>query len=399
MKKNKNYVISEGTRKKKASYRLDIAFRTLSDLELCINHAKTELITFLPSRYSRRAYRSMSPIHLNGLLIKEVVQVKYLGYIFEQSGKSTAHVDYCLAKAFTASCELTRILHKLNATDFRVIQLLYSSLVQSQFYGLAIMDAVQAAKALDKSNAFFFRTFVGLPRSVATCFAPAVGLFEWPHLLILRARIRFVERVCNYVNECAVLDGMRFMRWGVLPIQTPFFAYLTSFFVEVSTEPWYKLNYTALFSSHLDVIKRREEDSNLQLVLNKPTLHLTVVLFSGQIPYDFWAALGLFKPAAIRPVISMLAGTARWSCFGRERRSCPFCFQSFYGTHFLTCPQLNAVLCSQNCSLGCLLQLVREGQWVKVVMSLLRVYFLWYDLVGTEALSSALLELRLDGGF
>lgn len=378
--------------------RLNRASLVLGELGLSINTAKTELITFIPSRYSTVVIQNFQPILSDGKRISEVDSVKYLGFTFHRNGRVSAHVDTCLAKAKAAGLELSRLLHKLRASSFRTISQLYVSLVQSQFYGVALMNPKEATRAMRLSNIFFFNHFVGLPKSVAHAFYPAMNLFPEPMSVILRARVRFIERICLLDEECAALQALRYMRWSDLPRPKEFFGFLISSFAKHTNIPWYRMQFSDLLNTFAAAIANEVKDDNILEVASKPTLELVADLFSGSFPHEIWSVFNIIGISAVRPFLAILSGSARWSCFGQERRVCPLCSSSLYGRHFFLCAGIVGEIARNGVTIEVLQKHVHEGNWVEVVRGILRLYFIWFEKIGTGEPSDGLRELRLELG-
>lgn len=390
-----------GLSREELQVRFDLVSQYFVEFGLSINVNKSEVLTFLPVRYPVRLCSQFSRIKFGQSVLPEVSKVKYLGFWFTADGKLDYHVAVCAQKAKVASLELVRLLRKLECNNLVLAANLYRAFVQSQFYGVPLLSPISLTKELKRSAVYFFTSLVGLPRTTAIDFCFAISLFDDPMLLQISQRVKLWERVRAYEEESAVLDAFRFDRLELMPRGRGWFAYLNFVFSILlandnarTAGPVNSWDYLALFHTTKDELLARSKMSNLRNIFVKPTCALVIEVFNGCIPRDFWAAFEEFGVAAIRPVLMLFTGSARWSGFGMERRICPSCSASLYGLHFLTCDHLRGTLIPLNLTLSRARDLVKKGDWHGVIRFWLQVFFVWFDYLGSQPLPSDLERLR-----
>ncbi len=188
-------VILSPSRIKLASV-LSLLEERFAEYNLSINLNKTEIMTFFP-RGCR--HDPQSTITLRGHSLSQVSRFNYLGVLLSDTSSLTLHVDLILQRAKISLHKTVELLQQLQIHDLSRLRCYFTSLIQSQLYGLELIPHSQSfISRFDGLRNLFVRRLFGLPQGAPSELFYILFPSLHPALLCLQRRHAFFKRALRH---------------------------------------------------------------------------------------------------------------------------------------------------------------------------------------------------------
>ncbi len=321
-------------------------------------------------------------IRVDGVRLKQVDVFKYLGFLVTPTLSTVSHRTRATKRARAAAVSISTILKKLGIFDLGRLNTYLSSYVESQFYGLELMQ-LNALDAVASARSCFVRSLFDLP--ISTSHELATILFNSPPLEIL-----FLRRLRTFLKSIKKHD-FQFMR-DALMIDSEFASSPLSLHCNLTRlirrfDP--KFSFASgdeaiealdriLFRSNatsfiFNFIKFGDSDSlSFYRCLSSPASLETFRAFLQELPYS-----------QMRLMILFCSSLLRFRFCVRPREWCPLCGRPWLWMHFFLCrklevaPGLDSAVQTERVILGH----ISCDEW-QIFLAYVRFYLLqWRDLV------------------
>jgi hypothetical protein len=291
-------------------------------------------------------------------------------------------------RARLATLEAAKMIRQLEITETFRFSVLYTSLVESQLYGIELFPA-SGAPVINRVRRVFLAALFELPADMSSLVATFLMRLVPSEILILKRRWNFEKRLRTHaipsVHQVIELEshlGKRNTGW-----------HHESFMVAKSINPALRLSEFSI------------EDFSIQLFENFPDLDkLNFVLIQKRAQEDealsffcylddyrqasrFRKSLGTISFDQARLVLLFLFSGLRWRISRMPLKTCPFCPRfALIWRHFFECETIAPYLAADFLSLELLLRYARTGKWRDAFTVIGDVIRVWGEFLSTCSL-------------
>jgi hypothetical protein len=277
---------------------------------------------------------------LSGGRITFVENFKYLGVWFSTTNKRVdeTHIMKAKEKALVAASSLCGMLKKFEIYDFKTISNLFSSLVESQLYGMEVLPC-EYIEVRDEVLKFFYCKLYGLLSAtpiefITLCFAPKLSP-TW----FLERHVHFLDPLLLYDIGSLPNEAIVHARTLLYPVGKGWFADVLKLFTlyAISVPPG-AAPATMLLNFGPTLLDSVLHESR-SAAGTKPTLKFFMDSFQNRPTPEMWEVFDTTSFEVSRSLLLLLAGNIQWSSFfSAPRRTCSLCYSSsMYSEHFFIC--------------------------------------------------------------
>jgi hypothetical protein len=310
----------------------------LNDVGMKINSGKCKWLAYLPRNINFQSVivPSCFEIHHAGVLIENVEEFKYLGFLtsFDLSHKRHVHGRIVL---LSLAARLTgRLLRSLEITNFRSLRAYFYSLVGSQLYSLSVISFPELD--YDRAVKIFLQECFNLPPSFPMTIAKFFVAVDDLMLQAFNARANFFQRVLQGANSDASLGAMNMDRGWLYREDLGWNADFRRFMGD-------SLDFSSIdFSSPSAVDEARSDLRHALSVRRTQRFASSSSAFVIQIfpdltiPMSFYQHLSTLPHESVRIILIFFANMFQFTYFRSFNQNCPFCPGNLSSTHLFDCP-------------------------------------------------------------
>jgi hypothetical protein len=351
----------------------------LTKLNLYMNLAKTEVMTFIPAGRSTRVTPG-GEIVIRSKALAEVASFRYLGVVLTKTGSFTQHLDLIVSRALAAVHRTSDLILDLAITDLGRMRCYYSAFVRAQFYGLELIpfthdfiSRFQLARSVFMRRVF--RLPPGTPSDLFYILFPSLR----PALVCLRQRFSFYKRVLRHDLIC-VPDALLFDATVLMGRSCGWFYESFCFYREVYPNARVsEFDFERDVGAVLSLVN--DEDAYSFLIARESrgsSLSFFREITSARGLESFRRDFSLLSSPYQHIVLCFASNQIRWCFLSYVCRTCPLCkSSSWYWEHFLRCPALVQTLSSRNLSFALFRAHIQSSRWKVVFREIAHVLLVW----------------------
>jgi hypothetical protein len=349
---------------------------------LSISHVKTEVVSFMVKPSLRRA---PLPVRVGSVVLPRTDSFKYLGVTLAASGSLHLHKRAVSIKARVAAREVSMLFSRLGIRDLFRLRLYLQSFVDSQFYGLELLE-LPVAGEIDRARKIFMCGIFQLPCSTATNLVYVLFPVVPAVFLLAKRRFAFYQRAQTHDLDC-VKEAFLFDMTHLYPHQSSWTQQAVVILKELNI-PFdaQRMNFIA----GLETASRATNDVELLCFRHiscstEATLSFFRIFPDPATARDFRTFLSAQGPEVQSLLVLFLSSGLRWRFFhdAARGRCCPLCSCSFWSwEHFLQCAavSLRSTLFLEFSSAAF------HGDWLGLVAGIREVLLVWCSALSGQPL-------------
>jgi hypothetical protein len=327
-------------------------------------------------------------IRVAGVLLKQVMWFKYLGFIITPLLSFTAHLTRTTERARAASSVITAVLKRVGICDMKRLGVYLTCYAESQFYCAELLPPA-AIDSINSVRSQFVRQMFDLPRT--TSHELATILFDvWPtEILLLKRRQRFLRSVLNHdfvcVRDACAIDSA--LITTTLSWHNSLVRIMRLVDPDLSTVDFNASS--ALSQSLADFSDRSLVNFHFIKDGNSDSLSFYRLFPSLDILSSFRNFLSSLEPPHCRLVILFCSSLLRFRVCSTICDLCPLCKKPWLWRHFLDCPRLGVTDGASGRVVALQVEAcVMEGNWDLFMTFVKANLQLWRGLLSDFALPS-----------